>query len=385
MRIHFKRQLFQVKSLKQLCARKKCFLCTLFSGAMSLISLFYLVHWNIICLNLDIEMHLKLLCQEYRQGKAFGDLCEPLCETGQISILSCQSMHKGKVAVFTAQWNDTVIVIKSHRAKSDYIPIYWINNSSQVFPNYEELVEMISQSLKMNFGVHHNDNVITSLFPFLGNKNSKDMSQDLMINLWQLSQDNEYVMLMTNQHSRMFPKILSTCGTFYAVEYAEPVFSKLKTYSVQQRILYSKLILQLLHKLSSFSDPIHICDVKLEHFGVIDDNMVVLDADTVLPKSVVERSTSDGRSCRYHQDCDLFDCRSLCNQITNRCDQSVVNNNLQLICEKLFLNAGLLSAYHLPASQRVLIENCAFKRQAAPFYYHHQLMSYFEEYLQIDH
>ena len=61
MRIHFKRQLFQVKSLKQLCARKKCFLCTLFSGAMSLISLFYLVHWNIICLNLDIEMHLKLL------------------------------------------------------------------------------------------------------------------------------------------------------------------------------------------------------------------------------------------------------------------------------------------------------------------------------------
>ena len=289
-------------------------------------------------------------------------------------------MHKGKVVVFTAEWNGTVVVIKSHRLKSDYIPLYWTNNSTQMFPSYEEFVEMISQSLKLNFGVDL-DNVISTLFPFF--ESSSEKTEDLMTNLWQLSQDNEYVMLMAYQHSKIFPKILSTCGTFYAVEYAKPV----STYSETDwnlKILHSKQILELLLKLASFQDPIHICDVKLEHFGLIGDKAVILDADTVFPRSVVERSTSDGRKCNQNQDCELFDCHSLCNEVTKRCDNNLISNNLQLICKKIFLNSGLLLSRNLPGSKQVLIEKCAEGRGlGAEAHYTNELMSYFEDHLQI--
>lgn len=323
---------------------------------------------------------MNFQCSEYEQGKAHGNLCKPLCETRDVTVLSCQSMHKGKVAVFTAEWNGTIVVIKSHREKSDYIPLYWTDNSNQVFPDYEELVEMISQSLKLNFGVSL-DNVMLTLFPFF--KNNSEKTVDLMTNLWQLSQDNEYVMLMTNQHSKMFPKILSTCGTFYAVEYAKPIPVHSET-NWKLRILHSKQILELLLKLASFQDPIHICDVKLEHFGLVEDHVVILDADTVFPRSIVERSTSDGRKCNQHQDCNLFDCHLLCNQITKRCDNNVINSNLQLICEKIFLNSGLLLSGNLPGSQRILIEKCAEGgRPDAETYFTNELLSYFEEQLRI--
>jgi hypothetical protein len=99
-------------------------------------------------------------------------------------------MHKGKFAVFTAVWNSTLVVIKSHRIKSEYIPLQWItSNSSEVYPNYQELVEMVTQSLRVNFGIQK-ENVMDHLYPFLGDYKN-DVNRDLMINLWQLSQDNE--------------------------------------------------------------------------------------------------------------------------------------------------------------------------------------------------
>ena len=80
---------------------------------------------------------------------------------------------------------------------------------------------MVTQSLLVNFGIQK-ENLMDHLYPFLGDYKN-DVNRELMINLWQLSQDNEYVTLMINQDSQLFPKVLSSCGTFYAVEYAKPI------------------------------------------------------------------------------------------------------------------------------------------------------------------
>ena len=149
-------------------------------------------------------------------------------------------------------------------------------------------------------------------------------------------------------------------------------------------------------------------DVKLEHFGLLRDRMVIIDADTVFPKSIVSRSTADNRACTNHEDCDLFDCHSLCNKVIGRCDTSVVNNNLQviqvrlktnsfvtlcflfvqMICQKIFIEAGLLISQNLPAAKRKLLEECANPyysngRQSAPIYIHNELFYFFQEFLQI--
>ncbi len=336
---------------------------------------------------------LMLQCYDFKKGKAFGDLCQPLCERGEVTVLSCQSMHKGKSAVFTARWNDTKVVIKSHRIRSEYIPL--VANSSEAFPDMRELGEMIFQSLRINFGLQLAN--MSALYPFLSHLTPTQLdpvNREIMTNLWQLSQDNEYVTLMINEHSRLFPKILGSCGTFYAMEYAQPI-SQLDMFSDRpedfvKRIRNAKLILQLLDSLETrFEDPMHLCDVKLEHFGQLGDRLVLLDADTVFPKPVVDRSVSDGRRCLEHHDCDLFDCRSLCNTVLGVCDTPVVNNNLQLICQKIFLEAGLLASgsRFLPKDQRRMIEECARPysslRQAASLHFQRDFNVFFNEFLQM--
>lgn len=328
---------------------------------------------------------------EYKEEKAFGRLCKPLCDNGHISALSCEPMHKGKFAVFTALWNDTPVVIKSHRIKSEYIPLQWAtSNLTEVFPNYQEMVEMVTQSLLINYGVQQK-NVMDVLYPFLGDYQISSVERELMINLWQLSQDNEYVTLMINQNSSLFPKILGSCGTFYAVEYAKPI-SKLDIYSndlngFRSRAEQAKLLLELLHELQkSFPDPMYMCDVKLEHFGLLNGRQVLLDADTVFPKLVVDRSVADGRECWEHSDCDLFDCRSLCNKVLRVCDTPAVNNNLQIVCQKIFLDSGLLRSRHLPSRIEKLLNECANPfhsqgRQAAPIQIYYELVSFLNEFL----
>lgn len=304
-------------------------------------------------------------------------------------------MHKGKSAVFTASWNGTTVMVKSHRTRSEYIPLVF--NSSEAFPDQDELDEMIFQSLRINFGVQlPARNNLTSLFPFLLASQGDDekMSRELMTNLWHLSQDNEYVTLMINRHSSLFPRILASCGTFYAMEYAEPI-SALGMFSdgpsdLVRRAKNAKMILRMLDQLETdFHDPLHLCDVKLEHFGQLgEDRLVLLDADTIFPKPVVDRSVSDGRPCAEHSDCDLFDCRSLCNTVLGVCDTPVVNNNLQLVCQKIFVEAGLLApGRYLPKEQRRLVEECAkpygSTRQAASLHIQRELEGFLKDFLRM--
>ena len=120
--------------------------------------------------------------------------------------------------------------------------------------------------------------------------------------------------------------------------------------------------------------------------------LVLLDSDTVFTRAIVDRSVSDGRPCRHSSDCDFFDCHSLCNRVLNICDTSVLNNNLQLICKKIFIDSGLLisSSSHLnnliPEYQQVLLKECADPfssggRQSAPIQLLNELDAFLSQYL----
>ena len=99
-------------------------------------------------------------------------------------------------------------MIKSYRKHHDeYIPLSLEANSSidETIPSHAEFREMISQSLRVNFEV---ENITMNfLYPFLENYNyGTSFSYELMINLWRLMQDNEYVTLMVNKNKLNFPK-----------------------------------------------------------------------------------------------------------------------------------------------------------------------------------
>lgn len=120
--------------------------------------------------------------------------------------------------------------------------------------------------------------------------------------------------------------------------------------------------------------------------------LVLLDADTVFTQAIVDRSVSDGRPCQHSSDCDFFDCHSLCNRVLNICDTRVLNNNLQLICKKIFIDSGLLispsSHFNnlIPEYQQVLLKECADPyssggRQSAPLQLLNELNDFLSQYL----
>lgn len=299
-------------------------------------------------------------------------------------------MHKGKSTVFTAMWNKSLVVIKNPKTKSEYVPIEGTSyNSTNEFPNYEEFTEMVTQSIQVNFGIT-SDNLLPKLYPFI--KLNKHITRSQMVNLWELSQDNEYVSLMLHDHSTIFPRILGSCGTYYAMEYAKPISSRHSLFSTsirnaRDRIRIAKLLINLLDVLEfSFPKPLHMCDVKLEHFGLLNGRMVLLDIDTVFPKQIIDRSVADGRTCMEHTDCDFFDCRSLCNKALHVCDTPVVNNNLQLICQKIFLESELLASEHFSSPTQVMLKECAHPfssngRRAATPQSLQKLRNFFDQFL----
>lgn len=199
-----------------------------------------------------------------------------------------------------------------------------------------------------------------------------------MDSLWFLLQDNEYLLSALFTDKDVFPQLLGTCGPYFAVEYLEPVkdISSLLTISDsyedwKKRLKVAVQILDLLEQLESgFREPFHLCDIKLQHFGFVKrrSKLKFIDLDGVLPKSVINAIMKEVNYCDSDNDCDFLDCRSRCNPETHKCSNYVTNNNLQIVCEKIFLGwrlsntvivPGLLMSQHTPSDLASLLRQCA--------------------------
>ncbi|CAH1180522.1 unnamed protein product [Phaedon cochleariae] len=199
-----------------------------------------------------------------------------------------------------------------------------------------------------------------------------------MDDLWLLLQDNEYLLSALFTDKDVFPQLLGTCGPYFAVEYLEPVpaSSSLLTASDSrenwgQRLKVALQILDLLEELETgFREPFHLCDLKLRHFGSVKNGQKLkfIDLDGVLPKSVAGSLIKEIGFCDEDADCDFYDCRSKCDSTTKKCSDSISNNNLQMVCEKIFLGwrlsntvivPGLLMSQHTPSDLAAILRQCA--------------------------
>ena len=99
-------------------------------------------------------------------------------------------------------------------------------------------------------------------------------------------------------------------------------------------------MLDLVEELDTmFSSPLHLCDVKAEHFGLSDNGRVkYLDLDSVQLRPLADRTVGDSTDCREHSDCDFFDCRGRCDLLTHKCAGGVVNNNLQVLTISIIIS-----------------------------------------------
>lgn len=279
--------------------------------------------------------------------------------------------------VFSAVLDGMPLVFKSSKRSS--IPdirtsVYWTDTKGyQHYPKEDEFFDMISSLIITEMNVSVSNELISKLTQLGPVPTRSELRHAEMNNLWSLLQDHEYLAIRLFADQEIFPTLIGSCGGFFAIEYADPLIGgglwdhEEEIWS--DRLRNSVLMLELIERLeSTYNIPLRFCDVRLNHFGKSFDGtkIVILDGDSVVTRAVADNLAGDGQICNKHEECHYLDCYAACEE--NHCIPPSTNNNLQTICEKVFLGErwggallmpGLLASPHTPPSLSALLRLCA--------------------------
>ncbi|CAL4073723.1 unnamed protein product [Meganyctiphanes norvegica] len=364
------------ENLKNRDKRKNCILWIGGLGCLFLIIVCALLKemfpFSIGCSIKNIENHIKQLCSGVNEDELevgidehkIFNLCLELCESSTSQDLSCHLFHSSKEAVFTLN-RESKIIVKSIsyqeeiQEEEDDIDnsTYYSDVNVSTLEDFEHWVAVYTKSF-MNIGYYiDTKKILEENEIYRISKESSNRRQEF----WDLIQDQEFLTSLLFQEFGLFPKILGYCKNFYAVEYFKPLTENvLKPYDLQwrERIYKALDIVHYVGLLNTvWSETLHLCDVKPDHFGwhLEAGHVVFLDMDAVLTESHLMKTMEYTVSCADDDDCSYFDCQGRCNRQTSKCYSKRVNTNLQVVCDKIFLgNAdGYFNLYGLLDSHEV--------------------------------
>ncbi|XP_025129159.3 divergent protein kinase domain 1C [Bubalus bubalis] len=290
---------------------------------------------------------LAALCQDYRGGALGGDLCEDLCEAGQLRYRRCLYYERGK-KVLQADWRGLPVVLKSkEEAFSSFPPLGLLDGQheagGQDLPEAELLV-LAAGEARSALGLEPAEGGLGRLE--LVRRGPRRRGQ--LASLWALLQQEEFVLLsLLRGRSPHAPPVLGSCGHFYAVEH-------LAAGSPGHRALFplrpdggrrgqaravSGVALSFLdmvrHFDHDFAHRLHLCDVKPENFAIRSDfTVVAIDVDMAFFEPKMREILE--QNCTRDEDCNFFDCFSKCDLRAHRCGAQRANSNLQVVCDKIF-------------------------------------------------
>ncbi|KAK9502566.1 hypothetical protein O3M35_011317 [Rhynocoris fuscipes] len=313
------------------------------------------MHWGFICFNWEPWSHLKTLCTDFGQKKLYGDLCPIVCsaKTGVDSVSCIRSYRagnsRGSKSIFTAflrAGDGTKVIFKS------------FNGDGAL----EESILNWAQIMRHN----RSDFLPASIYA--------GIVRDLRLNRFDpLLHDNSYLLLKFYADRDVFPKLIGYCGHFYVTEYLPTALdSKMIDDSTSlegwaRRVHLAVELLQLVEQIDQ--ESLLMCHITPSKFGVTNSGRVkLIDLEMILPKALVDSFTSNGKSCSSDSECNFYDCKSTCNLENRKCESPVINTNLQIICEKIFVGwslpgrllvPGLLMSVHTPMALASLLRQCA--------------------------
>lgn len=366
------------------CTKLK--ICTILIAGLILTAVFkvYSLLETTRCSNGEMQENFKQLCHQYKESQVYSDLCNQLCITHEVWPQQCLGSRLGK-QIAAAKWQNDIIILKSaKRFFHDFDVLGSFDRKSQAYilPSNEMFFMLLHGTVTSHLGKavpETGSKLLARMWPdnyrhFLDHRNNTTQYHAGAMNaVWSLTQQSEYVLLRYFNENKYLPRVLGTCGHFYAVEYApsglmDPVLLDFTTSTTWRK--RAQLALGILRVLSSFEkdfpEPLHMCDIKGGNFGVARDGTVkVIDVDTVFFRSDLESQFD--RNCTGHKDCDFFDCQAWCDVTTQQCQKKVLNNNLQVVCEKIFkgstsnLHRGLLSnsPQQWTVQLQKLLDHCA--------------------------
>ena len=216
--------------------------------------------------------------------------------------------------------------------------------------------------LQRNFFRAVYDNTVSQLFHFKDFKNytlpirlsSKELLTQLYFNslptnlarnemksLWLLLRQDEYYLFQLLKDFKHIPKIFGTCGGFYALEKVKTLVDFVGVALFSAPVTWRlrvKLALEVLDLVEEFDSKLVYglawdhCDVQPSNFGVDKAGTIkAIDVDLMYTnEKILEILSQDQNNCSSHEDCEFFDCTSLCDFENKKCTAIKVSNNLQV-------------------------------------------------------
>ena len=294
-----------------------------------------------------------LQCFEAKSKTVTGNLCDALCENKQYTYSKCLSTKLGK-QVYLMEYNsrnkEKYILKSKHSYLNEYDSIGFKDTASRkvVYPSNQNYYEMIWDTVGYNLHVKLTETGMDVIKRFwngdLVEFDSKSaMRPAALDSLWSLMQQDEYALAQfTKQKENIhIPRIYGSCGHFYMIEYVDPgslldpgffEITQLKNLNWIDQVNIAVGLLDLVTSFDTkFHEPLHMCDVKGENFGVALNGVTVKAIDTDMTFFDTKLNVQFlNTNCSQHSDCDFFDCKGWCDLSKGTCTTSRINNNLQV-------------------------------------------------------
>nr|XP_056710471.1 divergent protein kinase domain 1C [Euleptes europaea] len=305
--------------------------------------------WPGRCTDEQSRRMLARLCLDYRQGALTGDLCEDLCVAQKLIYKRCLYYDQGK-KVIQADWRGRPVILKSKKEIfSSYQRLGFLEEMELEGIPESDLLLMVALEIKNALGLELPSNTTGPLWT----RGRGPQWKAQLASMWSLLQQEEYIYFSVLQDfSKHVLRVIGSCGHFYAVEYLTAGHAWHSTlFSVEDAVGVSfsgieskaKAVTEIAisfldmvnHFDNDFSHRLHLCDIKPENFAIRNDlTVVAIDVDMAFfePKmrDILEQN------CTGDEDCNFFDCFSKCDLRSGKCGAVRANNNLQVICDKIF-------------------------------------------------
>lgn len=312
-------------------------LALLFSLALFLIVVFALLRQNdqaveaVPVNTTHAALVLTNLCSSFHDGVISGDLCNRLCYFDNITLAEFYTQHK-TVAVLLIGGQKFVL-----KSKHDFYYNFKLLPASLSDAQFlEAIVERVNEKLQLDWPKQRAERLLDLVWPVY--KRTSVINAADRLSLWTLVNQDEYLTYTLLSNAHVFPRVIGSCGHFYAVEQLVPF--KLET------ILYSnvksKVLIHLMGTLKLLTDfmnePLHWCDVRFENLGLSANypkRFIVMDADHLYTDYRVKNML--GRTkCQSDKDCTFGDCDGSCDTNVSRCVNRT-NDNIDVFCNKLVM------------------------------------------------
>ncbi|XP_053401199.1 divergent protein kinase domain 1C-like [Mercenaria mercenaria] len=313
------------------------------------------------CTDVESKQIIEGLCDLYSQGEVTGSLCSALCESRDLHYQTCTNYRKGKKVLFLTCDScipgktsvSVVLKMKTDLSERDQLDMSHLElDTEQRQKDYVREVEFLVKNSFM-FLRHKDMSKHKDILSFAWGwnfheylKNSNNRQKAVVVassSLWSLTEQQEYLMSRDLYNYSFIPRIYGTCGPAYVVENTQTLgnyeFEMFKgwPHSWKERAAIALKLIHLIKDLDNLGQKLHLCDIKPDNFGLRDNGEVTLiDTDCAMfERNLLEQFNHT--NCTKHDDCDFFDCRGFCDTKTKQCLLERTNNNMQSLCEDVFV------------------------------------------------